>query len=52
MLRKDGRFYLEIGMGQESEVRGLLSKEEGLVYERTIPDLAGIPRVIAGTRRD
>ena len=52
MLRKDGRFYLEIGMGQESEVRGLISKEQGLVYERTVPDLAGIPRVVAGTRRD
>jgi release factor glutamine methyltransferase len=52
MLRKEGRFYLEIGMGQESEVRRLIGAGEGLAYQRTVPDLAGIPRIIVGTRQD
>ena len=47
-LRKGGRFYLEIGMGQEKRVKDLIADVDTLVWDRTAPDLQGIPRVIVG----
>lgn len=49
-LRRGGRFYLECGAGQAEEVRSLIEAEKELRWHRTVPDLAGIPRVVVGYR--
>ena len=48
-LRPGGWLVLEIGYTQEQPVRALLG---GWREVRTVPDLQGIPRVIAGRYRD
>lgn len=45
VLAPGGRLFLEIGKGMESQVKELLSKTE-LTWEKTEPDLQGIPRVV------
>jgi len=47
-LRPGGWLVLEIGAGQEREVRSMFGA--GWEAARTIPDLAGIPRVVAARR--
>lgn len=49
LLRRGGRFALEIGQGQEGAVIAL-AKAAGLVPEAVRPDLAGIGRVVTGVR--
>lgn len=49
-LRRGGRFYLECGAGQADAVRALLEAQKELRWDRTVPDLAGIPRVVVGYR--
>jgi release factor glutamine methyltransferase len=48
VLRPGGWLILELGFGSLEHVEGLLS---GWRDVRVVPDLAGIPRVIAGRRR-
>jgi release factor glutamine methyltransferase len=50
-LRKKGRFYLEVGAGQDGPVRRMVEDDGGLIYLRTVPDLQGIGRVVIGERR-
>ncbi len=50
LLRSGGRIYLEVGMGQAPRVAALL-KEAGFDSVLTIQDLAGIERVVAGTKK-
>ncbi len=50
LLRSGGRIYLEVGMGQAPRVAALL-KEAGFDSVHTIQDLAGIERVVAGTKK-
>jgi release factor glutamine methyltransferase len=45
-LKSGGALIMEIGEGQEEAVRGIISAIEGYMEFVTIPDLAGIPRVI------
>jgi len=44
-LRPGGMLVLEIGHGQSQAVETLL-REAALLHERTVPDLAGIPRIV------
>lgn len=44
-LKPDGILVLEIGHGQSQAVETLL-REAALEHERTVPDLAGIPRIV------
>ena len=48
-LAPGGRLFMEIGMGQESKVRGLV-EEAGLEWIRTAPDLQSLPRVVIATK--
>lgn len=53
LLRPDGRLFLEIGKDMEPRLKAFLS-ETGLVWEETIADLQGLPRVLIagmGVRR-
>lgn len=45
ILTKGGRLFLEIGKGMEFQLKELLPKT-GLTWEKTVPDLQGIPRVV------
>ena len=45
ILTTGGRLFLEIGKGMEFQLKELLSKT-GLTWEKTVPDLQGIPRII------
>jgi len=49
VLRPGGWLAAELGHGQSAAVLALC-RREGLVEVRTTPDLAGIPRVVAGRR--
>lgn len=49
-LRPGGGLVLEVGQGQEREVR-LLCEAAGLPVIRVIPDLQKIPRVVVAVRR-
>jgi len=44
-LKPGGILVLEIGHGQSQAVETLL-REAALEHERTVPDLAGIPRIV------
>jgi release factor glutamine methyltransferase len=46
-LTPGGRLFVEIGLGQDAAVRHLLGQTANLIFEKTIPDGDGIPRVIA-----
>ena len=48
-LRRGGWFFMEIGHGQDESVRELV-KKSGLDYLRTVPDLAGIPRIVVAKK--
>jgi len=50
-LKPGGKLMLEIGFGQAGLVRDLILAEQGLEFEKTIPDFAGIDRVIVAVRR-
>ncbi len=49
ILTTGGRLFLEIGEGMEPQLKELLSKT-GLTWEKTVPDLQGIPRVIVAKK--
>lgn len=44
-LKPGGHFILEVGINMENPVRELID-ESGLSWEKTVPDLQGIPRVL------
>jgi release factor glutamine methyltransferase len=48
-LRPGTPLVLEVGAGQAEAVAALL-EDAGFVHVRTIPDYAGIPRVVIGRR--
>jgi release factor glutamine methyltransferase len=48
-LKPGGALAVEVGAGQAAEVARLL-EEQGLAHRRTVPDLAGIPRVVLAAR--
>ena len=48
-LRRGGFFFMEIGHDQDERVRELV-KKSGLEYVRTVPDLAGIPRIVVSKK--
>ena len=48
-LRRGGLFLMEIGHDQDERVRALV-KKAGLDYLRTVPDLAGIARIIVAKK--
>lgn len=48
-LRKGGFLFMEIGHGQDERVRELV-ESAGLQYLRTVPDLAGIPRIVVAKK--
>lgn len=48
-LRRGGWFFMEIGHDQDEGVRELV-KKTGLDYLRTVPDLAGIPRIVVAKK--
>lgn len=50
LLKSEGRAFLEIGAGQEAEVRVLL-EASALEIVHVAPDLAGIPRCIVAGRK-
>lgn len=50
-LRKNGRFYLEVGKDQDGPVRRMVEDDDGVNYLRTVRDLQGIGRVVIGERR-
>ena len=45
LLKKDGKIYLEIGVGQSNQIIKIL-KFYGWNFERVEPDLSGINRVL------
>jgi release factor glutamine methyltransferase len=45
LLKRSGRLILELGMGQERPVRGLVATA-GLAVKKVVADLAGIPRAM------
>jgi release factor glutamine methyltransferase len=45
LLAPGGRLFLEIGKDMELQLKDLLLKTE-LTWEKTVPDLQGIPRVV------
>ena len=49
LLKPGGRLIVEIGQGQ-LESTGAILRESGWTIERTLPDAAGIPRVVAACR--
>jgi len=49
LLKPGGRLIVEIGQGQ-LESSGAILRESGWTIERTLPDAAGIPRVVAACR--
>lgn len=49
LLRSTGRLILELGIGQEGTVGGLLSAA-GLTVKKVVADLAGIPRATVAAR--
>ena len=48
-LRSGGTLVLEIGHGQAPRVEELVS-EAGFSHLRTVPDLAGIPRIVVARK--
>jgi len=48
-LKPGGHFILEVGIDMENPVRGLID-ESGLSWEKTVPDLQGIPRVVVAEK--
>jgi release factor glutamine methyltransferase len=48
-LRKDGAFVVEIGLGMETGVRGILSRA-GFRVERVLADMQSIPRALVAVR--
>ena len=49
LLTKGGRLFLEIGKGMEAQLKQLLSKTK-LTWEKTVPDLQGIPRIVVAKK--
>jgi release factor glutamine methyltransferase len=49
ILTTGGRLFLEIGEGMEPQLKELLSNT-GLTWEKTVPDLQGIPRVVVARK--
>jgi release factor glutamine methyltransferase len=45
LLQRSGRLILELGIGQERPVRGLV-RRAGLAVKKVVADLAGIPRAM------
>ena len=50
LLRSGGKIYLEVGMGQAPRVTEILA-QAGFESVHSIRDLAGIERVVAGTKK-
>ena len=48
-LKPGGRFILEVGINMENPVRELI-EASGLSWEKTVPDLQGIPRVLVAKK--
>lgn len=48
-LRHGGFFFMEIGHDQDERVKELVTKA-GLEHLRTVPDLAGIPRIVVAKK--
>jgi release factor glutamine methyltransferase len=51
LLAEDGLLLLEIGVGMERQAKELVA-ENGLVWESTVPDLQGIPRVLVAKKKN
>ncbi len=49
LLAPRGLVLLEIGMGMEERVKTLIT-ETGLVWEKTVPDLQGFPRIVVAVK--
>ncbi|NLJ33476.1 MAG: peptide chain release factor N(5)-glutamine methyltransferase [Firmicutes bacterium] len=49
-LRREGWLVVEIGQGQEGRVQEILATAEIFTSLQVLPDLAGIPRVVAAKR--
>jgi len=49
-LKPSGWLLMEIGYTQEAQVRALLERHHAWTELRTVPDLQGIPRVVAARR--
>lgn len=52
LLLPGGWLMLEVGFGQADEAAELLSRSQHWTNVEIIPDLAGIPRVVAGRRNE
>lgn len=50
LLAPGGRLFLEIGKDMELPLKELLSKSE-LTWEKTVPDLQGIPRIVIAKKQ-
>jgi release factor glutamine methyltransferase len=51
LLALGGRLFLEIGKDMEPQLKELLSKTE-LTWEKTVPDLQGIPRIVIARKNE
>ncbi|MBI5197721.1 MAG: peptide chain release factor N(5)-glutamine methyltransferase [Nitrospirae bacterium] len=51
MLKEGGYGVVEVGLGQASAVGEMIRKQSGISLEEVCKDLAGIERVVVGTRR-